>query len=196
MVLTAFDTGSRVDDAVRDAIAAAILEGLPAVVDVIANAQAKTNFAGTYVSTATNSSLTIDVNSNGLVVTAWVNEGVDIFKEILAQVVKPGGIDYRIVPNGLYEGDQVGFTSFYQNTVAVPSPLLDCLGWLLVDWLTLGNIPLVRSQRVQAFELFEICANLCTLRNIQGQMVFKIDGSGKAIEVNLRGLRTTLQRKA
>lgn len=156
------------DDA-RNAIAAVILGELPAVLDDIAKAQASANFAGTYESSQTNSSLTVKADSNGLVITAWINEGVDIFKDIFDKIAPD--TDYRILPNNLYGGNEVGFTSFYQSAGSTGSPLLDCFGWLLVDELTLGNIPL-------------------------GQMMFQVDGSGKAVSVNTRAFRTTLERKS
>ena len=168
-ILTAEDFGSGAGSSVRDELPAAILDAVLPVIDDIARMQASTNFAGTYASSATNSSLTLKASeSGGLKVTAWVSNGVDLFANLF------GNINYRIVPNGLYEGNQVGFTSYYQSASSGPANnnwLLACQGWFAVDEITFGNIPL-------------------------GQMVFQVDETGKALSVQPRALRITLEKES
>lgn len=82
-------------------------------------------------------------------------------------------LDFRILPNQLNTGNQIGFTSFYQSAMPPPKNgtfFWNCPGWVDVDELTFGNIPL-------------------------GQMVFNVDENGMAISVEARAFRTTLQRQ-
>lgn len=145
------------------------------VIDDIAKEQAARNFAGHYTSSQGNSSLTLSTSGPypGLSVTHWSSNGVDMLAAIqdLPQVGTPN-ITWRIMPNQLYSGDKVGFTSFYDSaTPPVPDGewYWPCQGWVFVDDLTYGNVPL-------------------------GQMVFDVDKDGVATSVDLRGLRETLQK--
>lgn len=161
---------------VRNVLPPVIFNGLLPVLDEIARTQASTNFAGTYTSNSSNSSLTLAaVSGQGLQVTSWVNNGISLlghndslFDDLYSDV------QYTILPNQLYHSStgKVGFTSYYQQ----PSPpetqdnwLYYCSGWVNVDENTYGNIAL-------------------------GNMVFRVDGNGKATEVELRAFRTTLTR--
>ena len=141
--------------------------------DQIARDQTEKSFAGTYTSDQTNSSLTLTTGGNqtGLKITQLISNGVDLFSYV--SILTPDLV-WRIMPNQLNYADQkIGFTSFY--TSAVPSTstettIFTCQGWVDVDELAYGNIPI-------------------------GQIVFGVDGNGKAQTVDLRGLRTTLKRK-
>lgn len=170
-ILTAEDFGSGATSSVRDELPVTVLDAVLPVVDDIAKAQAGVNFAGTYFSSQVNSSLTIEADSSGLMVTAWVNNGIDLFESLFTLIPN---IHYRIIPNGLYSGDEVGFTSFYQSATPAAANenwFLACERWVGVDEVTFDNIPF-------------------------GQMVFQVDGTGRAVSVETRALRTTLQRKS
>ena len=167
-VLTAQTVSS---SAVRDELPLVLGETVLPIIDQIAKEQAAKNFAGHYTSKETNSSLTLSTGGNqtGLKVTQMTNNGVDVYE--FFESLRPSMV-WRLQPNQLNYGDaKVGFTS-YQTSATPPSldaTLLACSGWFGVDELTYGNIPV-------------------------GQMAFDVDSSGKATAVNLRGLRTSLER--
>lgn len=130
----------------RDVLPGPIWEAVLPVVDQIARDQAEKNLAGTYTSKTTNSSLTLTASSNqtGIVVTAYISNGVDLLGYFDGQAPN---LVWRLVPNQLTYGDgKIGFTSFYES--ATPSSDSDnefiyCSGWVDVDYITYGNIPLV-----------------------------------------------------
>jgi hypothetical protein len=140
------------------------------VIDDIAKKQAAAKFAGRYVSTATNSSLTVSTNSadSGLIVTEWISNGADLwgfFNSVVPNLV------FRLLPNQLFSGNKVGFTGFYESPEAPSNGTWywQCPGWVDVDEFTFGNIPI-------------------------GQMVFEVGSDGKAASVDVRALRITLTR--
>ncbi|KAK3695993.1 hypothetical protein LTR37_018211 [Vermiconidia calcicola] len=170
-VFTAPDFG--VTESIREAVPAFLTDSILPVLDEIAEDQATAKFAGHYASSEANSSMTVSTTSSrpGLMVTQWINNGVDLLG--LLEMVFPN-MSYRIVPNQLYSGDKIGFTSFYQAAVPPDDEgiwLFTCPGWFGVDGLTFGNIPL-------------------------GQMVFDVGEGGKAGSVELRGMRVTLERQS
>ena len=151
-----------------------MVEAVLPILDAIALDQAVSSFAGTYASTdkGSNSSLTIAGDASvGLTVTEWIENGVDLIDELFATLYPH--LSFRIVPNQLFDGNQVGFTSFYQS--ATPPAASDeffwpCSSWVDVDGENFGNIPL-------------------------GQFVFEIGEAGKATSADVRSFRTTLQRQ-
>jgi hypothetical protein len=147
------------------------------IIDDIAKEQAARNFAGRYSSSQGNSSLVLSTSAQfpGLTVTHWSSNGVNMLAalESVPEIGTPN-ITYRIVPNQLYSGSKVGFTSFYESaTPPVPDGewYWPCQGWVYVDDLTYANVPL-------------------------GQMVFDVGDDGVATSVELRGLRQTLQKSS
>jgi hypothetical protein len=172
-VLTAATPTSDNGD-VRAEVPVIVWDAVLPVVDQIARDQAEKSFAGTYTSDQTNSSLTLTTGGSqtGLKVTQLISNGVDLFS--YSSILTPNLV-WRLMPNQLNYGDgKIGFTSF--QTSAVPSTsrettIFTCPGWIDVDELVYGNIPM-------------------------GQIVFVVDGNGKAQTVDLRGLRTTLKRKS
>ncbi|KAK3686354.1 hypothetical protein LTR37_019897 [Vermiconidia calcicola] len=170
-VFTAPDLG--VAGSIREAVPAFLTDNFLPVLDEIAEDQATANFAGRYASSEANSSMTVSTTSSrpGLMVTQWINNGVDLLGFL--DTVFPN-MSYRIVPNQLYSGDRIGFTSFYQAAAAPPDDegiwLFNCPGWFAVDALTFGNIPV-------------------------GQMVFDVGKGGKAGSVELRGMRVMLEKQ-
>lgn len=158
----------------RDELPGIIVENILPVIDAIAKKQALKNFAGTYGSSQDNSSITIEAHiDQGLTVTKWISNGTNMLSGFF-EMISPDLI-YRIVPNQLFGGNQVGFTSFYSSKTTSSGSdqwyLGGCSGWYAVDPYTYGLVPL-------------------------GQMVFEVDESGKATSVDLRGLRATWQRQS
>ena len=164
-----------------DDLGSVIVNGIPNIVgnlmlpalDDVAKKQAICDFAGHYTSNTGNSSMKIAVSDArpGLEVTQWISNSVDLLEVLTATTPN---LVYRIVPNHLFSGDKVGFTSFYQS--ATPPVGKDiwygpCQGWVEVDEWMYANIPL-------------------------GQMVFTVSEKGKATSVNLRALEETLQRSS
>ncbi|KAF2237137.1 beta-lactamase/transpeptidase-like protein [Viridothelium virens] len=90
---------------------------LPALENV-ARQQANATFAGHYTSIASglNSSLTVLVDIQpALRVENWVSNGTKIFEEVIGLDSTSGDyIDFRIQPNNLYSGNEVGFTRAWQ----------------------------------------------------------------------------------
>ena len=115
------------------------------MVDEIARDQAEANFAGTYTSTATNSSLTLTTGGNqtGLKVTELISNGVDLFSYFTSTVPN---LVWRLQPNQLSYGNQdqkVGFTSYQTSEVPPSNPrddsIFQCGGWIEVDAITFGE---------------------------------------------------------
>ncbi|KAK5719810.1 hypothetical protein LTR17_015099 [Elasticomyces elasticus] len=171
-LMTAWDPAGTSGGAVRDELPNQLLNALLPALDEIAKKQAVANFAGQYINPQTNSSITIGTDANpALKVTAWSYNGVDIFNNVLGSLAPD--LDLRILPNELYQGSKVGFTSYYQSAVP-PSAngtwYLQCAGWIDVDELTVANLPL-------------------------GQLVFTVGDEGKAMSVESRALRQVLSRQ-
>lgn len=142
------------------------------VLEKIAKKQAEANFAGTYWSTTSNTSVTITTDSRpALKVTKFISNGVDMLDKVFSLFGKP--VDFRILPNNLYDGNLIGFTGVYQG--AVPPPRTGrfygtCETWLDVDDFTWNNVPL-------------------------GQFVFELDGCGKSMVLNLTAFEQSLFKK-
>lgn len=176
-ILTATNPGTAAGSTVRTDFPNTLLPIILPVLDDIARSQAIANYAGTYVDSRTNSSLTIssDPPNSGLVVTQWINNGVNALK--LLEYTTPD-IVLRLQPNQIdYGSGKMGFTSYYASAVPpsedsnASGSFFSCVGWFDVDEFTYGNIPI-------------------------GQMVFSLDADGKADEVELRAFRRTLQKKS
>ena len=168
--MTIFTSGN---EAARGDLPNILVDAVLPVLDEIAQDQAASNFAGTYESEQSNSSVTISTGglNTGLRVTAWTSQGVNLLNELTALF---GDFVWRIVPNQLHVGNgKVSFTSYYAVPEGPPvngTFFWTCPGWVDVDEITYGNVPL-------------------------GQMEFDVD-SGKATTVNVRALRQTLTRQS
>jgi hypothetical protein len=144
--------------------------------EIIAREQSNASFAGYYSSTQVNSSITIVVDDKpGLLVTQWVSNSTDLLQNY--KMIAGGSdstIEYRLQPNGLYTGCQVGFSGLWVPTSPKngPGPLsLGCIvTWGGAEQMTVGNVGL-------------------------DQFVFRVDESiGKARKVEQKALRITLDR--
>ncbi len=169
-LLTAEDVQGATSSGVRQALPEPVFNALLPVLDDMARSQAAANFVGEYTLDSANSSITINANSTGLHITEWVLRGLDIWDDL----IRPFGSSYRLLPNNLYSGNKVGFTGLYEQPTPVQTNetwLSVCSGWFSVDTFTYGDIPI-------------------------GDMVFEVDGSGKAIAVEIRAFRETLTRKS
>lgn len=164
------------------------------VLDEIAKDQAEANFGGHYSNAETNSSLRLstDGSQSGLKVTQLISNGVDLFAFFDSAFPN---LVWRLLPNGLNVGEgKIGFTSFQSSAVPTNSTqepsILDCPGWLDVD-------PVSRTRiKLWQFAGFMLTSQF-TYGNIPiGQMVFSINSDGQASSVDLKGLRTTLQRQS
>lgn len=129
-------------------LAEIIGEEVLGVLEDVARDQAGSRFTGNYVSAATeniNSSLTIEVDDQpGLRVTNWISNGTEILDTILPKGEMGSYVDFRLQPNGLYDGDdRVGFTGTYER---LPKPVyfgpmdLNCASWPTVDTFIYGNV--------------------------------------------------------
>lgn len=128
-------------ESVRDDLPGPIWDAILPVIDQISRDQAASNFAGTYTSKQTNSSLTLSTagNQTGIKVTKLISNGVDLlsyFNELAPDLV------WRVVPNQLSSGDgKIGFSSFYEGAAPEASSdntFLYCPGWIDVDEVTYG----------------------------------------------------------
>ena len=152
-----------------DMIASTLLPSLYTV----ARDQAKANFAGRYVASNLNSSLTITVDDQaGLRVIQWISNGTEVFDDLGLNETGTY-IDFRLQPNFLYIGTEVGFTGTWQKLpTAVFHGSLDvnCLAWATVGDIAYGNVGI-------------------------GEFVFEVDlTTGKATSVQPKALRITLER--
>lgn len=168
-ILSASEAGESVTARLVYFIAEIVSSTILPVLEKVAKDQAEANFAGHYSASNLNSSFTIITDDQpGLRVTDWVSNGTEFLANIGTHV------DFRIQPNQLYSGNKAGFTGLFQE---LPAPIysgpfdLNCLGWAGVDRLAYGNVGL-------------------------DQVVFEIDPTtGKAISVQPRALRITLEKK-
>ena len=161
------DLGSAVRDELPEMLAKPVIQA----VDAVAKEQARANFVGTYRSRTSNSSITFTTDeSSALRLTAWVNNGTDLYGTLVA----PADIDFRILPNGLYgDGEgarRVGFTSLYVPPLPRKGWFGACANWASVDQFNFGNVPL-------------------------GQFVFEVDASGRATGVESKALRVSMERE-
>lgn len=80
----------------------------------IAREQAGATFGGKYVDTSTNSSITIITDDEpGLKIVEWLSNGKNVLKvqeSILRADAEPANVNFRLYPNLLYAGNEVGFT--------------------------------------------------------------------------------------
>ena len=142
-VLTATASTSEPTD-VRDEVPLTLWDAVLPVLDQIARDQTEKNFAGTYTSKHSNSSVAVTTSGNqtGLKVTQLISNGVDLYGYLAT--ITPNLV-WRLMPNQLNYGDRkMGFTSFYESAVPSTSPettIFTCLGWVDVDELVYGNIP-------------------------------------------------------
>lgn len=172
-ILTALDPGSPTGVAlsgnVRSEVANLLAEPLVEAVDAVAKAQADVNFAGMYTDSASNSSITLEMDEDSaLRLTSWVYNGTDLLIDIVSTLLPD--VNWRLLPNDLYtEEGRVGFTSFYQ--APAPDALFygPCLDWVAVDPASFGSVPL-------------------------GQFVFNVDAEGRATGVESKGLRLRMER--
>ncbi|KAI1125594.1 beta-lactamase/transpeptidase-like protein [Nemania abortiva] len=144
---------------------------LPAL-ETITKQQANANFAGRYTSATANTTITVTTDgAKGLRVTEYIVNDVDLLGSVFALF---GAVDFRLVPNQLYDGDtRVGFSAVYQPPTAVPPKdefYWPCESWLDIDDFTYASVPL-------------------------GLMAFDVDADGNATSVRLVALRETLLRK-
>jgi len=117
-IFTADDEGGAGDGLHDEAgIANVVMDKLLTALDNIAKKQTLARFGGQYTLPSSNSSITIgsDSTNTGLLVTAWVNNGVDLWGWL--DSVQPNLV-LRIMPNQLNAGEnKVAFTSFYWRSV-------------------------------------------------------------------------------
>ncbi|KAH8660133.1 beta-lactamase/transpeptidase-like protein, partial [Xylariales sp. PMI_506] len=150
------------------------------VLDEVARDQGNTTFAGHYSTNSLNSSLDIVVDEHpGLRVTNWISNGTD-FLDALLQVsggssVDGSYVDFRLQPNQLYSGTEIGFTGTWQVLPAtiVSGPFsINCPAWGSVDTATYGNVGIE-------------------------EFVFEIDSkSKKAINIQPKAFRISLARQS
>lgn len=114
-ILTALEPSEEAD--VRTEVSNLISPLLIEAVDAVAKAQAADNFAGTYSSSASNSSITVTTDEDSaLRLMSWTHDGKDIFNGLVGRVAE--NPDWRLLPNDLYDSSRgVGFTSLFQKKV-------------------------------------------------------------------------------
>lgn len=155
---------------IADNLPNTIIEHLLPALEEITKQQAHRNFAGHYTSDSVNSSVTIETDDwPALHVTQYIANDVDL----LSSVFGGDEVDFRLVPNKIYSGRNVGFTAVYQMpTEPLPEGEFywPCESWLDIDDFTYASVPL-------------------------GNVVFEVDDSGRACKLHLKALRETLQRK-
>jgi hypothetical protein len=146
---------------------------LPAL-EQAAKSQAHARFAGTYALGTGNSSITITTDDGpALVVTSWVNNGIDMFPSYMALngITDPSMLSIRLYPTGLESPGQLSFRS------VIPPPLpsgigpfsSSCISWVTADSQVYGNVGI-------------------------DEFVFNLDGNGNAVSVSPRVLRTVLSK--
>ena len=152
-----------------DMVASTILPAL----ETVTRDQAKANFAGHYLASNLNSSLTITVDDQpGLRVIQWITNGTQVFDDLGLNTTGTY-IDFRLQPNFLYTGNEVGFTGTWSKMPAlvyIGALDVNCLAWGEVGDLTYGNVGI-------------------------GEFVFEVDATGKAVSVQLKALRITIERE-
>ena len=171
--ISVFTAGDASADFVRADLPNVLVDAIAPVLDQIARDQSAKSFVGHYSSDSSNSSVTVTTNSHntGLIVTQWISNGADLFALLSSAVPN---IVFRIIPNQLPVGEgKIAFTGYYASSTPPPvngTFFWNCPGWVDVDELTYGNIPL-------------------------GQMVFTVGEDGVASGVEVRGLREMLKRQ-
>lgn len=145
-----------------------------------AREQASLNYAGTYVSkdTALNSSITLttDPQYPGLSVTHWVSNGTDFLSAMSSFPGTGGTLRARLYPTNLRSSSgsrsRIAFRAVLQDLGMVIDNgafSIDCY-----SWTTVGNT-------VYALKALD-------------EFIFDLGGDGKAVSVELSGLRVTLER--
>ncbi|KAH7311435.1 putative secreted beta-lactamase [Stachybotrys elegans] len=144
---------------------------LPALEDV-AREQARAVFEGTYSNGTSTLEIVVD-EQPGLRVMNWTNNGEDVMEQITGITGDDVYVDFRLQPNGLYSGNTVGFTGWFD---VMPNQLvgghfdLNCLKWGGVDGITHGNLGL-------------------------GSFTFQVDSvAGRSVSIRSMALRNTLER--
>ncbi|CEL11205.1 hypothetical protein ASPCAL14308 [Aspergillus calidoustus] len=149
---------------------------IPAL-DEAAKREAHDCFAGTYSSTATNSSLEVTTDDGpGLRILKWTNNGKDILDALsLIQLGPPGqGTELRLFPTGLKHGGRVSFRSVRPSGFGTgPSCGLltrACRSWMLVNGSVYGALGV-------------------------DEFVFETGEDGRAITASPRAMRVSLARE-
>ncbi|KAF2211204.1 hypothetical protein CERZMDRAFT_43776 [Cercospora zeae-maydis SCOH1-5] len=158
---------------VPDDITNVVIDAILPALDEISHQQAHRNFAGQYtLNDKSNTSLIVTTDDlPGLRVTEYISNGFDILHTVFGSFGTE--VDFRLIPNHLYGGNQTGFTGVYQppqQQLPDGTWYWPCQTWLDIDDFTYGSIPL-------------------------GQLVFEADEKGKAGRVELKALKQKLARK-
>lgn len=152
---------------------------LPAMEELAAK-DAETVYGGTYVDESTNSTVTVALSPDrvGLGLGNWVSRGVDMqedgkgFKGLYGSDVD-GDIELRLQPMGLVDenGRRLAFRIIPKDSAFPDNFLWRCFSWAQVDALAYGGIGV-------------------------DEVVFELDGDGRAQAVDLRGFRTVLEKSS
>lgn len=164
------------------AAAETVLQALLPALDGVSQSQACDKFCGRYATAgaAVNSSLVLAVDDEGpgLLVTQWISNGVDVRQvaQAYADATKGGVIEsIRLYPTGLYASGKAAFRAVLQT---VPS-----------DFNSL--IPRILDPRASQWSAMD---QLMYGEVAVDDFVFRLDGQGRAVAVEPRVLRQTLQR--
>ncbi|KAH7140024.1 beta-lactamase/transpeptidase-like protein [Dactylonectria estremocensis] len=150
------------------------------VLENIARNQTFKQFGGCYTSTKTNSSIRVEVDDGpGLAITSWINNGVDVLLETIPGIWgSPLFGPPRMYPTGLRNNLNRTTSTSYRVIFELENQndglqiFSDgCSDWGLLDVLSYGKIGL-------------------------DDVVFRTKNNGASVEIDLRGFRKTLQRKA
>lgn len=155
-----------------DLISAILLPALEAV----AKNQATARFAGDYAATdGTNSSIAITTDDGpGLLVTSWVNNGIDMFQSLmtLGHIKDRSLFSIRLYPTGLESPGRISFRALMPPTLSTAGngPFTSsCITWVAVDAQIYGNVGV-------------------------DEFMFHLDPSGDVESISPRVLRTTLAK--
>jgi hypothetical protein len=151
-----------------------VSENLLPALEKAAKNQAHARFAGTYALSKGNSSITITTdNGPALVVTRWVNNGINMFPSYMALtgITDPSMLSIRLYPTGLESPGQLSFRA------VIPPPFpsgigpfsSSCITWVTVDSQVYGNVGI-------------------------DEFVFKLDKKRNAVSISPRVLRTVLSK--
>lgn len=162
---------------------------LPAV-ELITKRTAAVRYAGVYESVLSNSKINITVDEGpGLLISQWISRGKDVLKSFEESIENEGlRLDVRLYPTGLKtkagDGSKTSFRVFQQNLPVETASrnrtssqnnnlrfLSTCASWSGID---------LRMYGLKADD----------------HLVFNINRAGRAVEVELRALRTTLKKQA
>ncbi|GJN80043.1 hypothetical protein PLIIFM63780_003567 [Purpureocillium lilacinum] len=164
------------------AAAETVLQALLPALDGVSQSQACDKFCGRYATAdaAVNSSLVlaVDYEGPGLLVTQWISNGVDVRQvaQAYADATKGGVIEsIRLYPTGLYAPGKAAFRAVLQT---VPSDFN-------------SSIPRILDPRASQWSAMD---QLMYGEVAVDDFVFRLDGHGRAVAVEPRVLRQTLQR--